>query len=289
MVLGITLITSFIIYWTERQIFLYSNFGTKVQILTYAIGLLFQRDIGGLVPCQIGSRVVAIALAMTLMIVMTTYTAVLTTRNIITTKRLPISGLNDPKFINPTTTFKIGTFEDSYHSRLFEKSPKIEWKRIGQFMKPYNFHKFSEVYERMKNGKLHAAIADQHNLLERWKNNHDCDLRIVKSILPQALSFALPKNSYWREPLSQLMRAYKSDGFLDSMKRKYMASTCQQKVSNQPNQFSILYLSGSCIMLVLGILLSAFLLLLEHVFNKCMRKSVRKYSTSSTVTYDIAA
>ena len=70
-------------------------------------------------PKNIGSRVISIALAITLMIIVTTYTALLTTKNIQSTKTLPISGLKDPMFINPTPSFKIGTFK-GVSGTLFE-------------------------------------------------------------------------------------------------------------------------------------------------------------------------
>ena len=94
-IICLTFITSVIIYLAERLIPLPSDKSTAGNILTYAVGLLFQRDIGGLNPRNFGSRVVSTALAIALMIVMTTYTAVLTARNIVNIKTLPISGIID--------------------------------------------------------------------------------------------------------------------------------------------------------------------------------------------------
>ena len=145
LILCLTLISAGIIYWTEKLIFMHSRAETGnhvIHIVTYAMGLLFQRDIGGLVPRNLGSRVVSVALAITLMIIMTTYTAVLTTRNIIKTRTLPINGLNDPKLTNPMTKFKLGTYWYGPNMRLLEGSPRATWRQIAKMMKPNNFTVF---------------------------------------------------------------------------------------------------------------------------------------------------
>ena len=58
LIIVLTIFTGTIIYLGERIIALHSIFESGVQVLTYAMGLLFQRDIGGLIPNNLGSRVV---------------------------------------------------------------------------------------------------------------------------------------------------------------------------------------------------------------------------------------
>ena len=73
LILCLTLLTVGIMYYMERLIFLKSTFETGVQVFAYGIGFLFQRDVGGLLQQHLGSRVVSMALALALMIIMTAY------------------------------------------------------------------------------------------------------------------------------------------------------------------------------------------------------------------------
>ena len=58
LITALTIFTGLIIYFGERIIALHSNFESGVHVLTYTIGLLFQRDIGGLIPNNLDNRVV---------------------------------------------------------------------------------------------------------------------------------------------------------------------------------------------------------------------------------------
>ena len=285
LILCLTLMTFVIIYWMERVISLKSNFETGVQILAYVIGLLFQRDVGGLVPRNLGSRVVSVSLALALMIVMTAYTAVLTTQNIVDTKILPISGLRDPKLMNSETNIKIGTYKDSPFLRLFEKSDLATWRNMAKIMQPQNFEDAFEAEDKLIKDTLQGAIMEESFLQTRWKIGLNCDFAIVQNILKQPLAFAVPKKSSWKEPLSNLIRKYQENGFLHNQKRKYMASECPTKMNQQPHQFSLLYLSGACIMLVLGILLSITVFTMECFFRPYLKKFVRKRKSSYSLQH----
>ena len=107
-----------IIYWSEQFIHNESDNESLMLPFMYTIGLLFQRDVGGTTPRYLGSRTVSIIIAVTMMIIMTTYVAVLATRNITSKKSVLVSGLNDPKIQQPTPGFKIGTWKDSHYSQM---------------------------------------------------------------------------------------------------------------------------------------------------------------------------
>ena len=280
LLLGLTLITGAMIYWTEKLIFLHSNSNTAVQISLYTIGLLFQRDVGGRVPNNLGSRVISIALAITLMVIVNTYTAMLTTRNIQSTKTLPIQGFTDPKISNPTPSFKIGTYKGSIGD-LFEKGNISMWRRLNEFMEPYKFTNFKDGRERIMKGELHAAIVEEGDLQTRWKSNLDCDLGIVQNIRQQSLAFALPKESHWKEPIDYKIRMYKENSFLENMKNRYLATKCPTKKTELPPQFSMLYLSGACILLLLGTITGILIFILEHILNR----NIRRYATEKRSSY----
>ena len=278
-IICLTLVSCAFICAAEKSMHLRSNLQFGCDVIMYTMGLLFQRDIGGLVPNNIGSRVVSITLALTLMIVMTTYTAVMASRNIINVKTLRISGMNDPKVTHPTPNFKIATYKGSRQSEMFEKSHLDSWRRLGEFMRPYNFPGLPEAYENLRKGKLQAFIVDGTSLSMGWKNNKYCSTQIVDIVYTQEWAFAVQKGSRWNEVLSALIRKYRENGVIDTLERKHLGSHCAKEGSSQP-QFGILYLGGACGMLVLGIILSLCFFILEHAIYLCAKKFPRNIASS---------
>lgn len=64
---------------------------------TYYSGLTFQRDLGGQNPAHFGSRVVAIGFAFGMLVIMTTYTAVLTATKVTQDDADPFLGIKDTR------------------------------------------------------------------------------------------------------------------------------------------------------------------------------------------------
>ena len=275
-IISLTFISAVIIYWSERIMLCSSKSNSLVWILQYAIGLLFQRDIGGLLPIKLGSQVISIALAIALMIFMTSYTAVLTTRNITNKKKLPISGMDDPKLTQPTLNFQVATYKDSVISQMFEQSKKDSWRRLGEFMKPHNFRRFADAHKKMRNGELDALIVNKIAMMWGWKGNVNCNIKVAEVIRKGAMGFAVQKGSPWNEPISHFLRKYKSNHVLGNIQRNHLASECKNQIKNDSTQFGILYLSGAVIMLGAGVILSGISFILEHVFNLYSRKSIVK-------------
>ena len=170
------------------------------------------------------------------------------------------------------------------YSQMFEQSESEKWRRLGEFMKPYNFQNFPDGYKQMKQEILKAVIYNTAGLERNWKRNSLCDLQIASRISDDFLAFSVPKGSPWNAPLSHLIRKYQEHEILDGIKRKYFASKCTKEVSSQ-EQFSMLYLSGACIMLVLGIISSFVFFAMEHVINICLQR-YRTRRSSYTISND---
>lgn len=97
----VTIVSSYLLVLAERL-------GTRAQCnvqqaysmrhsLAYIAGLLFQRDIGGRPPTSFSSRFFSILIALATVVVMTSYTAVLTANKVTYTNTLPITGFKDKK------------------------------------------------------------------------------------------------------------------------------------------------------------------------------------------------
>ena len=282
LIFAFTFVTSIMIYLSERLTCSGSQNESWMLVFIYSVGLLVQRDVGGSIPRLLGSRTVAIVLAVTMMIIMTTYVALLATRNITNKKSVPVSGLNDPKLQYPTPSFKIGTWKDSHYSQMFERSENPKLRRLGESMKPYNFKTFSDLSEQLKTESLHAAIIDTISLDILWNKYDSCNIQFQKSIGHDATAFVLKKGSPWNEPISSFIRMYRDSGQLAAIEKKWFASRCQSQTIDIPKSFGLRYLSGACVMIVFGIPLSVCVLALENAWFER-----NKSRTSPTLRRDI--
>ena len=97
-VFAIILVCSFMLYISERLICLGINWKYSLtDSITYLSGLLFQRDIGGLNPRCLGSRTISIVFAIFTMIIMSTYSAVLTANAVTHETQPSVTGFDDVK------------------------------------------------------------------------------------------------------------------------------------------------------------------------------------------------
>ena len=96
-----TVVSALFIVCSENVGFLIRHkpyFSTR-EVMTYIFGLAFQRDMGGKNPLKWGGRVAALSYAGAMTIVMTTYTAHLTAKNIQTEIVDDFKGLKDERVI----------------------------------------------------------------------------------------------------------------------------------------------------------------------------------------------
>ena len=276
-----TFIASAIVYWSER--FICGGYGhdSWIQSFIYAIGLLVQRDVGGSLPRYLGTRTISIALAIAMMVTMTTYVAVLAAKNITTKKTLPISGLSDQKVITPTPKFKIATWKDSSYSQMFETNKDPIWSNLGQFMKPYNFDSLPDITRQMKNGTCQAIVTNTLALTIMRKMYDGCDIQFKEVITQDPMTFVLTKGSYWTSPISNLIQIYMESGKLASFEHKWLSSKCAETVGIS-QKFGMLYLSGACCMIVFGVLVSGIVFILEHIYFAKQDRRRSSYSFNPT-------
>ena len=166
---------------------------------------------------------------------------------------------------------------------MFEQNKRDTWRRLGDFMKPYNFNSLQEGYKQMQEGALKAIIYSKADIEYQWHRNLFCDIQIADRISNDVLTFAVTKGSHWNAPISHLLRKYQEKGILDNIKWKYFAPKCTKRAPSQ-KQFSILYLSGACIMLVLGIIASMLFFAMEHIIKLCIKNYSKKKKPSYTIS-----
>lgn len=106
LILGV-LGTTMIFYSCENSIYLTNHSMNKIcykekyytmyEAMTYIVGVVLQRDLGGINPRKLGTRVVAIFFAFAMVVFITSCTAVLTTDSIKQTEENPFLGLKDSR------------------------------------------------------------------------------------------------------------------------------------------------------------------------------------------------
>ena len=244
----------------------YSKFQFTDSI-TYIFGILCQRDIGGKLPQHLSSRTLSVCVAICMLVIATAYTAVLTARNIINRNELPINGFDDPILVKKS--FKYGTLAHSSLSTLFEESEKSDWKSRSKLMQTYNFFNEDDGFEYLREGKLQAIIINTWMLMTWQKSHQACDIQFAgRFIHTENFGFALPKGSLWREPMSTQIRIYKENGVMRRLKNKWLPYKCKNIAEAEAKQFDLVYLSGACITLIMGIFLSFLIFITEFIVNK---------------------
>ena len=154
-----------------------------------------------------------------------------------------------------------------------------------------NFTKNSDIYvdtslagyEALRKGTMNAYIGGDTDLRLLLKSNLYCNIGIVGAVKSSYLGFALSKGSNWREPINNVIRKYHEHEKLADIQRKYLASKCKEQSAARPEQFDLLYLSGVCALLVVGLIVSFIVVLLEHVIAKFSHVHLRDRKSSYNV------
>ena len=116
-----------------------------------------------------------------------------------------------------------------------------------------------------------------------WKANLYCDIGTLGAVKSNFIGFALTKGSHWIEPINNVIRKYHENGKLADIRRKYHATQCKKQSSAHPPQFDLLYLSGLCALLVVGLIVSFIVILLEHIIAKLCNVHIRERRSSYNV------
>ncbi|XP_057290949.1 glutamate receptor ionotropic, NMDA 3A-like isoform X2 [Hydractinia symbiolongicarpus] len=260
-VVFITFFSSFILVLMESKCFCHQvNPYPWRESITYVVGLLFQKDIAGKNPNKPAARAVSVMLALVLLVIMSSYTAVLTAIKVTNESRLPVSGINDPKMTNPTHDFKFGTFANSVFTQMFSESEDPAWNRIGSFMKAYNYPNPDVGFAKLTSGELDAVVHDYYTSLHYMAK--DCRLQIAGDIIPEpGFGFALQKGALLTNEISDLFRSYNENDLLKKLEQKWIDRSCRDvnggDSGERISQIGITYFGGLFIVVFVWTGLSA--------------------------------
>ena len=132
-------------------------------------------------------------------------------------------------------------------------------------MRPYNFVDSGEGIQALKSDKLQAVIVNDVILGITQRQFSKCYIQNAgRPFYREESSFALPKGSQWNQPISQLLRDYKESGLLANFETDWLKGECNENIGKDKTpQFGLRYLSGACVMLMTGFVLSLCIFVLE--------------------------
>lgn len=250
------------------------------ESILYHIGLVFQRDMGAQNPTHISTRVIAISVAIFMMILMSSYTAILTANKVINPHFFPIKGLKDEKITNPTLDFKFGTLDNSGITQMFRDSDKKEWKAMYDYMKEFNFIATDQAMNDLRSGKLDAIIHDVTILKYYGSKDVECNIHLVGEIIPDGgYAFATAKESKLLNGITKSIRKYKSSGELENLDKRWFRNNCEIGKNNDHIEQADMYsFGGLFVVMVAGIVFSFALFLMEHMWVKARKASYKLQS-----------
>ncbi|XP_057291195.1 glutamate receptor ionotropic, NMDA 3A-like isoform X2 [Hydractinia symbiolongicarpus] len=240
------------------------------ESITYLAGLVFQKDIAGANPKRLTTRILSILLAISMMIIMSAYTAVLTANKVTYESKLPITGIHDKKVTNPSHKFKFGTLKNSLYSQMFVDSTDPTWSRIGAFMKHYNYIDSEAAFAKLRSGELDAIFHSIYGSLHYM--SEDCRLKVAGEIIPESgFSLGVQKNSHLTNIISETIQRYNDDGILKKINEKWFPDKCTDVLYGKNDnvvEFSINYFGGLFLVLMFWFVLSCIVFLLEMAVMK---------------------
>ncbi|XP_057300727.1 glutamate receptor ionotropic, NMDA 2B-like [Hydractinia symbiolongicarpus] len=270
------LFASIILSYIEYCLHEKKRFYPWSESILYHIGLVFQRDMGGQNPTHVSTRVVGISVAIFMMILMSSYTAILTANKVMNPYFFPIKGLKDERVTNPSSEFKFGTLKNSGISQMFRDSNKPEWRSMYNHMKEFNFIDTVKALDDLRAGKLDAIIHDAAVLKYYSNKDVQCNIHMVGEIIPDGgYAFAAAKESALLRGITRSIRKYKSKGMLERLDKRWFHNNCGTgKKTDHIEQADIYSFGGLFVVMVAGILFSFVLFIMEYMWLKVKKAKI---------------
>ncbi|XP_035694306.1 glutamate receptor ionotropic, NMDA 2B-like [Branchiostoma floridae] len=248
-----------------------------------AIWLMWGMLFGGAVPADnpkgTTSKMTASVWAFFGLIFIASYTAKLTAFMILEEKRETITGMNDPKFQNPTGSsppFRFGTVPDG----STEKNIKRNYgSHMLDYMNQFNNDSPKSAAEALKHRELDAFIYDAAVLDWVAGKDPDCSLVTIgegKIFAATGYGIGFPKRSVLKKEFDLEILRYRANGFLDELKAEWLRGICHQnsQVDARSDPLDVENLAGAFYLLATAIGLSLLVLAVEHVYYRSIRPAL---------------
>ncbi|KAJ8007501.1 hypothetical protein DPEC_G00118150 [Dallia pectoralis] len=188
-----------------------------------------------------------------------------------------LSGIHDPKLHHPSQGFRFATVRESSAEDYLKKS----FPEMHEYMRRYNVPATPDGIDNLKHDpqQLDAFIMDKALLDYEVSIDAECKtLTVGKPFAIEGYGIGLRQNSPLTSNISELVSQYKSDGFMDMLHDKwYKVVPCGKRsfAVTETLQMGIKHFSGLFLMLCVGLVLSLFTTLAEHIIYRLIIPKVK--------------
>nr|QGW50276.1 gustatory receptor 21 [Chouioia cunea] len=253
----------------------------RVYWLVWAV--LFQAAVHVDSPRGFTARFMTNVWAMFAVVFLAIYTANLAAFMITREEFFDFTGIDDHRLARPMShkpPIKFGTVPFTHTDSILAKY----FKEMYAYMKNHNKNSVSEGIEAVINGDLDAFIYDGTVIDYLVSQDQDCRLLTVGSWYAMTgYGLAFPRNSRFLKMFNQKLLEYRDNGDLERLRRFWMTGTCRpdKEVQKSSDPLALEQFLSAFLMLMVGILIAAILLLLEHIYSKYIRRRLAKDSRAS--------
>ncbi|XP_011261455.1 glutamate receptor ionotropic, NMDA 2B isoform X4 [Camponotus floridanus] len=194
------------------------------------------------------------------------------------------SGVDDHRLAKPFShkpMFKFGTIPWSHTDSTLAKY----FKEMHSYMKAFNKSSVTEGIEAVVTGDMDAFIYDGTVLDYLVAQDEDCRLLTVGSWYAMTgYGLAFSRNSKYLQMFNKRLLDYRDNGDLERLRRYWMTGTCKpgKEVQKSSDPLALEQFLSAFLLLMMGILLAAVFLLLEHLYFKYIRQHLAKSDDGGT-------
>ncbi|XP_076386338.1 glutamate ionotropic receptor NMDA type subunit 2 isoform X7 [Megachile rotundata] len=188
------------------------------------------------------------------------------------------TGVDDHRLARPYShkpMFKFGTIPWSHTDSTLAKY----FKEMHAYMKKFNKSSVAEGIETVISGEMDAFIYDGTVLDYLVAQNEDCRLLTVGSWYAMTgYGLAFSRNSKYLQMFNKRLLDYRDNGDLERLRRYWMTGTCKpgKEVQKSSDPLALEQFLSAFLLLMMGILLAAAFLLLEHLYFKYVRQHLAR-------------
>ncbi|CAG5125295.1 unnamed protein product [Candidula unifasciata] len=229
-------------------------------------------------PRGIASRFLANIWALFAVVFCASYTANLAAFMITKDDFYDLSGIQDWRLKNPHhrhPPFKFATIANSSTDANIEKN----YKEIHRYMKSEPQTDVKDAIQNLKKGHIQAFIYDSTTLEYEVGKDDFCKLKTVgKRIAETGYGLAFSKRSQWVQDVNKAILQLQESGEIERLQKFWLVGACHKKKESgvSSHTLGILNFTSAFLLLGAGVLLSIILLILEHIYFRFGRKSLRK-------------